>query len=105
MAKKMIEEKYRFLLAAVLTTASLASHAELPNGQFACQVLTESGQSGLVLVQTDAESDAMRAAKTATAWQLDGGEGKAISVVECITVPGEDFKDSWFNSFYENFPL
>jgi hypothetical protein len=58
-----------------------------------------------VLIQTDAEADAMRAAKTPTAWELDGGEGKAISVVECITIPDEKFKDTWFNSFYENFPL
>ena len=105
MVTKVIEAKCRFLLVAFLTTASLASHAALPDGQFACQVLTESGQSGLVLIQTDTEAEAMRAAQTATAWQLDGGEGKAISVVECISIPGKKFKDSWFNSFYENFPL
>jgi hypothetical protein len=103
MATKMIEARHRFVLAAFLTTVSLASNAELPDGEFACQVLTESGQSGLVMIQTDAEADAMRVARTATAWELDGGKGKAISVVECIAFPGEKFKDSWFNSFYVDF--
>ncbi len=105
MTTKVIGAKHRFLLAAFLTTVSLASNAQLPNGEFACQVLTQSGQSGLVLIQTDAEADAMRAARTAAAWELDGGKGKAISVVECIAIPGEKFKDTWFNSFYEDFPL
>ncbi|MFT5709762.1 MAG: hypothetical protein ACI8QT_000449 [Halioglobus sp.] len=105
MTTKMIETKHRVVLAAFLATVSLASHAQLPEGQFACQVLTQSGQSGLVLVQTEAEADAVRAARGATAWQLDGGEGKAISVVECITIPAEKFKDTSFDRFYQDFPL
>ncbi len=105
MTTKMFEAKRKIALASLLATVSLASNAELPNGEFACQVLTQSGQSGLVLIQTDSEADAMRAARTATAWELDGGKGKAISVVECITLPDEKFKDTGFNSFFENFPL
>ena len=105
MTTKMIEAKVKIALASLLATVSLASNAQLPDGEFACQVLTQGGQSGLVLIQTDAEADAMRAARTAIAWELDGGKGKAISVVECIAIPGEKFKDTWFNSFYEDFPL
>ncbi len=55
----IFEAKRRLALAAFLTTVSLASYAALPDGEFACQVLTASGQSGLVLVQTDAEVDAV----------------------------------------------
>jgi hypothetical protein len=105
MTTKIFKAKHRFILTVFLTTVALVSNAELPDGEFACQVLTESGQSGLVMVQADAETDAVRAARTATAWELGGGKGKAISVVECITLPDEKFKDSWFNSFYESFPM
>jgi hypothetical protein len=105
MTTKKFAAKHKFALASFLATLSLASSAQLPDGEFACQVMTESGQSGLVLVQTDAEADAVRAARAAIAWEMDGGEGKAISVVECITFPGGKFKDSRFNSFYKDFPL
>ena len=105
MTTKKFTVKHKIALASLLAALSLASQAELPEGEFACHVVTETGQSGLVLLQTDAKAGAMRAARAATAWEMDGGQGKAISVVECINIPDEKFKDSWFNSFYENFPL
>ena len=105
MTTKIFATKRKVVLASLLATVSFASYAQLPDGEFACQVLTESGQAGLVLVQADAETDAMKVARTSTAWELGGGKGKAISVVECVAIPDEKFKDTWFNSFYENFEL
>lgn len=105
MTIKMFEARRRIALASLLATVSLAGHAQLPDGDFACQVVTDSGQSGLVLVQADLESDAARTAKSVDAWEMDGGKGKTMSVVQCIAVPGETFRDTWFNSFYEKFPL
>lgn len=103
MTTKVFSTKRKSALASLLATISFASYAQLPQDEFACQVLTQSGQSGLVLVQADAETDAVRVAKAATAWELDGGKGKTTSVVECIREPDEVFKDTWFNSFYEDF--
>lgn len=105
MTTKIFAVKRKIALASLLATISLTSHAQLPDVEFACQVVTESGQPGLVLVQAAAETDAVRAARASIAWGLDGGKGKATSVVECITIPGEKFRDAWFNSFYEKFPL
>jgi 2',3'-cyclic-nucleotide 2'-phosphodiesterase (5'-nucleotidase family) len=105
MTTKLFEARRKVAFAFILATVSLHSHAQLPQGEFACQVQTQSGQSGLVMVQADAEADAVGAASTAIAWEMDGGQGKAISVVECIAAPTEKFKDTWFNSFYEGFPL
>lgn len=106
MTTKIFELTHRVVLASFLAAVSLASNAEFPQGEFACHVLTEGERSGLVLVQADTESDAVRVAgAAATALVMEGGQGRAMSVVECITVPGEKFKDPWFNSFYEGLPL
>jgi hypothetical protein len=104
MRKRLVDIKSKITLAVFLTTLSLYSDAVLPDGEFACQVLTQSGQSGLVMVQTDAEADAISAASAAIAWEMDGGQGETLSVVECISVLSEEFKDSWFNRFYKDFP-
>ena len=105
MSTKKFAAKYKIALASFLATLSLASNAQLPDGEFACQVLTENGQSGLVLVQTGSETDAVRAAGAAIALEMDGGDSKTVSVVECIRTPREKFKDALFNSFQEDFPL
>jgi len=97
--------KLQALIAAAFVTVSVSSQAVLPQGEFACQVQTVGGQSGLVLVQTDSRGDAEKAASSAMAWEMGGGRSKVISVVECIRTPAEKFKDTWFNKFYEEFPL
>lgn len=95
------------LLPALIVFALLASktaHAYLPQGYYACQVQTQAGVAGLVMVQTDSLADAERAASQASAHKLGGGKSPAVSVIECIVVGEGRFRDAYFQDFYEKVP-
>ncbi|MFT6052744.1 MAG: hypothetical protein ACI9B9_002399 [Halioglobus sp.] len=97
------------LIALSTLVFSHASQARLPENAFACQVNIAGAKSGLVLVQADDKHSARATAESAAAWEMGGGlsqnQSKALSVVECIDVAGERFKDSWFQKFYDDFEM
>lgn len=95
-------------LGLVVLSLLLFSHpgqARLPESEFACQVNTEGGKSGLVLVQADDKGLAREAAARAVAWEMGGAKSKTLNVVECILVANERFKDSWFQKFFTDFEM
>lgn len=99
------------LVALSLLVFSHASQARLPENEFACQVNTAGGKSGLVLVQADDKQGARTTAAKAMAWEMGDtrspspSQSKALKVVECIFVASERFKDSWFQKFYTAFEM
>ncbi len=97
------------ILKAAVTVTALActqfSQAAPPLSQYACHVRTADGQSGLVLVTTNTAEHAIKLSSTASAIRMDGSEGRALGVVECVkAMEGVAFKDARFNSFYVKFP-
>jgi hypothetical protein len=89
----------------LLGTVSLAASAAMPNGEYACKVVTIGGQLGVVLVQADTKAQAAGAAAGAQAFTFDNGRGTATSVVECIDRRKEQFSDYQFQQFFESIPL
>ena len=77
----------------------------MPDGEYACKVVTVGGQLGVVLVQADTKSQAAGAAAGAQAFTFDNGRGTATSVVECIDRRKEQFSDYQFQQFFESIPL
>ena len=84
---------------------SLGASAEMPDGEYACKVVTVGGQFGVVLVQADTKAQAAGAAAGAQAFTFDNGRGTATSVVECIDRSKEQFSDYQFQQFFESIPL
>ena len=84
---------------------SLGASAAMPNGEYACKVVTIGGQLGVVLVQADTKELAAGAAVGAQAFTFDNGRGTATSVVECIDRRKEQFSDYQFQQFFESIPL
>ncbi|MFT6275928.1 MAG: hypothetical protein ACJAZ0_002031 [Halioglobus sp.] len=99
------------LVALSILVFSHASQARLPDNEFACQVNIAGAKLGLVLVQADDKHSARVTAQRAPAWEMGGtqspgqSQSKALSVVECIDVASERFRDSWFQKFYDDFEM
>ena len=90
------------ILLALLVSETVS--ASLPQGEYACEVQTQAGVAGLVLLQTDSLAEAKKAAAQATAYKLGGGKSPAVSVIECIVLGQGRFRDAHFQDFYKNFP-
>jgi hypothetical protein len=90
------------LLSSLLSTGALAAH---PEEDYACQVQTEGGRHGLVLLQTHNKKEAMQLAITIPALTIDGSKHLGNQVVECISRPGGSFRDAGFQRFYASIPL
>lgn len=84
--------------------ASLNAHATDRKFTYACEVMTQAGVSGLVLIQADNMQDAQRAALKAEAITIAGETSLAMSLVQCIKTPEGRFTDSQFQRFYEELP-
>jgi hypothetical protein len=101
------------LVALSILVFSHASQARLPDNEFACQVNIAGAKLGLVLVQADDKHSARVTAQRAPAWEMGGtqspspspSQSQALSVVECIDVTSERFRDSWFQKFYDDFEM
>ena len=89
----------------LLSIISLGASAAMPDGEYACKVVTVGGQLGVVLVQADSKAQAAGAAAGAQAFTFDNGRGTATSVVECIDRRKEKFSDYQFQQFFESIPL
>ncbi|MCB1841790.1 MAG: hypothetical protein KDI09_02415 [Halioglobus sp.] len=99
--------KNRALLACtgiLVMLSSLGTQATDRKFTYACEVLTQAGVSGLVLIQADNMQDAQAAAVKAEAITIGGQTSPAMSVVQCIETPKGRFTDSQFQRFYEELP-
>lgn len=88
-------------LLALLATPALAEPRALPASTFACQVQTESGIAGLIAIQADDMQAAKKLVINESAKTLAGNYSITRSVVECVVVPEGRFRDSHFQSFYQ----
>ena len=95
----------RITAMLLLSILSLGASAEMPDGEYACKVVTVGGQLGVVLVQADTKALAAGAAAGAQAFTFDNGRGTAKSVVKCIDRRKEQFSDYQFQQFFESIPL
>jgi hypothetical protein len=97
----------RIVISLVISlVVAMPAGAELPAGEYACQVTAEGGRIGLVLVQADSRERAEAAAARARALTYDGVRSPAIEVIQCIDRHGgERFRDFQFQAFYENVPM
>lgn len=95
-------------IAAVCIFASLLGQAgtgfALPDDDYACQVQTNSGQAGLVMVQAYDLSSAIRIAGQVNAMRMDGVAEQAKTVVQCILFPQQRFTDTAFQAFVDALP-
>ena len=81
------------------------AQAEDRKHTYACEVYTEAGVSGLVMVQADTVEEAKTAAEKANAKTLGGGSSRTMSVVQCIFANDKaKFSDSHFQKFYRELP-
>ena len=76
----------RITAVLLLGMFSLAASAAMPDGEYACKVVTIGGQLG-------------------QAFTFDNSRGTATSVVECIERGKEQFADYQFQQFFESIPL
>jgi len=99
--------KTGWLAATTALMAALAGGAQATDRAhtYACEVQTQAGIAGLVMVQADDLDTATQAAEQAEAHTLGGGRSPTMSVIQCIMHnDGKRFRDSHFQKFYENLP-
>lgn len=89
------------LLSGFISPGSLAVP---PMGKFACQVIVEGGQFGVVFVEAHTKAAAERAVPGAKAYTTDKILSPTTEVVQCINRLEERFSDYQFQQFYENVP-
>lgn len=99
--------KYRAVLvagAALVLAGAAGARDNERRFTYACEVHTQSGIAGLVMVQANTIEDARTSAARASARTLSGEHSPAMSVVECIETPEGRFRDSQFQRFYDEMP-
>lgn len=87
--------------AALLLAGTATARDDKRPYEYACEVQTEAGVAGLVVIQAAEMDKARAAAGRALAHTLGGERSPAMSVVECIKRPEGQFRDSQFQRFYE----
>lgn len=102
--KASLQRAARPLLLAALALPGAAALAQLPPNSYACEVTTQSGVAGLVLVQASSAGQAAATAGESLAHTMDGARSQALAVVECISTRGQAFSDPSFQAFYQRFP-
>lgn len=90
--------------ALVAGLLSVGAQAALPQGQYACQVITKDGGPGLVQVQVDTREEAIAVALRSRARTIDGIMKSSAEVVQCIRWPDERFTDRAFQALYDSMP-
>lgn len=94
----------RLAVAAICLAGAVSSQANPRKYVYACEVQTQAGVAGLVMVQADTLKDAQKSALGATARTLDGNRSQAVSLVECIEHGKDSFRDSAMQRFYDTAP-
>ena len=102
----MLDVKTILLIAlSVLTTAEVVAERAWPNTVFDCQVVTDSGSTGLVGLQTFSLKDAEEGVVGLTATTLLGNRENAVRVVQCVEQGrGASFRDQNFQAWVNALP-
>ena len=102
----MLDVKTILLIAlSVLTTAEVVAERAWPNTVFDCQVVTDSGSTGLVGLQTFSLKDAEEGVVGLTATTLLGNRENAVRVVQCVEQGrGASFRDQNFQAWVNGLP-
>ena len=87
-------------LALVFTSGTFANNEE-GNVHWGCHVKTNSGVDGLVMVDAQLEQKARQIALVAEAHTVNGTRERTASIVECVRMPGGEFKSETFRKFHE----
>jgi hypothetical protein len=91
-------------LTVLLALASPALNAQTGVQSFDCQVETEIGVDGLVMVQAGDADTARRVALGGLAITTDNRESRAVSVKQCVLRGEKRFIDLSFRRFAESLP-
>mgnify|MGYP004382518177 CR=1 FL=1 len=94
----------RLAVAAICLAGAVSAQANPRKYVYACEVQTQAGVAGLVMVQADTLKDAHKAALGASARTLDGKRSQAVSLVECIEHGKGSFRDSAMQRLYDSTP-
>jgi hypothetical protein len=87
---------------SMLATAEVLAERAWPNKVFDCQVLTGSGATGLVSLQTFSLTDAEEGAVGSAATTLLGKRESAVRVVQCVEQGrGKSFSDQNFQAWVD----
>ena len=102
----MLDVKTILLITlSVLTTAEVVAERAWPNKVFDCQVVTASGSTGLVGLQTFSLKDAEEGVVGLTATTLLGNRENAVRVVQCVEQgSGKVFRDQNFQAWVNALP-
>jgi len=87
--------------AAVLLAGTATARDNEPHHEYACEVQTEAGVAGLVVIQATEMEKARTGVGLSLAHTVGGERSPVMSVVECIKRPEGKFRDSQFQRFYE----
>lgn len=96
--------QFRVAVLAVTALCSTLAVAGEPQADYACQVVTDSGGPGLVLVQAASREEATAMARTSLAATVIDTRAPVAEVVECIRRPEENFKDREFQRTFQKLP-
>lgn len=86
---------------ALLVASTAFADDEQGNVHWGCHVKTNSGVDGLVMVDAELERKAKQIALVADAHTVNGTRERAASIVECVKMPGGEFKSETFRKFHE----
>lgn len=91
----------RVAIMVCMALSAVGLRAEMPGSEYACQVMTASARVGIVLVQADDRQAASEIASRSQARTFSGEREVATSVVECILLPQERFRDEDVQRLFE----
>ncbi|MDG2046502.1 MAG: hypothetical protein P8J79_04730 [Halioglobus sp.] len=90
---------------SVLTALEVLAERPWPEKVFECQIVTASGASGLVGLQTFSLNEAEDGVVGLTATTLLGNKESAVRVVQCVEQGrGQSFKDQNFQAWVDGLP-
>ena len=102
----MLDAKTILLITlSLLTTAEVVAERAWPNKVFDCQVVTASGATGSVGLQTFSLKDAEEGVVGLTATTLLGNRESVARVVQCVEQGrGASFRDQNFQAWVDGLP-
>lgn len=99
--KLLVNAIHSVITGAVFILISGVVQADMPEGEYACQVLTKSARVGITLVQADDRQTATAVAARSMARNFSGVQESASTVVQCIRLPSERFSDTDVQRLFE----
>ena len=99
--KLLVNTIHSVITGAALVLISGVVLARMPEGEYACQVVTDSARVGITLVQADDRQAATAVAARSMARTFSGVKEPTSTVVQCIRLPSERFSDADVQRLFE----